>query len=89
VIGVGALGPNDGSGNVFIAEENGEATISGTNPGGMLSARGSIGACWLTDEFEVHVVGAYHIDGATSGRVPGPEGTWVEHFGFMFFQQEE
>jgi hypothetical protein len=46
--------------------------------------QGSIGACALTDEFEWHVVGAYHIDGQSHGPSLGPDGTAVEQFGFIF-----
>ncbi len=27
--------------------------------------------CWIADEYEVHIVGAYHMDGAAHGATPG------------------
>jgi hypothetical protein len=44
--------------------------------------RGEIGECALTDEFEYLVIGAYHMDGQTSGPGLGPAGTAVEQFAF-------
>ena len=82
--GVGALGSIDGSSNTFKASASGEGQITGIIPAGNLSVFGSIGQCILTDEFEVHFVGVYHIDGMTYGPMPGPDGTLIEHFGFIF-----
>ena len=82
--GVGALGANDGSSNTFVASASGEGQITRIVPAGNLSVFGSIGNCILTDEYEVHFVGVYHIDGLTYGPVPGPDGTLIEHFGFIF-----
>ena len=58
--------------------------MSAITEAGPLSAMGSIGACAPTDQFEWHVVGAYHIDGQSHGAVLGPDGTAVEQFGFIF-----
>jgi hypothetical protein len=84
MIGVGALGKTDGSENNFVADENGVAYISATNPGGALSTFGDIAPCWLTGEPMVQIAGVYHIDGQTHGPVIGPDGTYVGQFAFAF-----
>lgn len=88
VSGIGALGQDPlGNGNIFSADESGEADLIAVNPAGVLTATGGkIGGCWTADEFEVHVVGAYHIDGRAGGIGPGDPGTFVEQFGFQFHQ---
>ena len=83
LIAIGALGPNDGSGNVFHTSAAGEGELSAVTPAGPLSIMGSLGACAL-DEFEVHYVAAYHFDGQTWGRFPGPAGTFAEQAGVRF-----
>ncbi len=82
--GVGATGIGDGSDNAFVANGAGEASITVTSPGGDLSLVGTAGNCALTDHFEYHVVGLYHIDGRTYGGEKGPAGTFAEQFGFIF-----
>jgi len=82
--GLGAAGGAGGTQNVISASAGGEGSLTVTTSAGPLSAQGSIGACALTDEFEWHVVGAYHIDGQSHGPTPGPDGTAVEQFGFIF-----
>jgi hypothetical protein len=84
LIGLGALGSTSGTQSVFRASATGQGSITGTTAAGPLSMQGSIGACALTDEFEWHVVGAYHIDGQSHGPSLGPDGTAVEQFGFIF-----
>ena len=84
LIGLGSLGPNDGSANAFVADGGGEASISAITPGGPLSMLGAISSCALTGEFEFHLVAAYHIDGPTHGASLGPPGTAVEQLGFIF-----
>ena len=84
ITGIGAAGRGDGSDNTFIANPDGTAEITIVSPGGDLSMFGEIGNCGLTDQFEWHVVGAYHIDGKTYGPDLGPDGTVVEQFGFIF-----
>ncbi len=84
IIGIGAAGRGDGSDNTFVATAEGVAEITLVSPGGDLSMFGSIGNCALTDQFEWHIVGAYHIDGMTYGPDLGPDGTVVEQFGFAF-----
>src|SRR5262245_1411501 len=78
VIAAGPLGAQDGSQNGFLADKNGEATISAVLPAGMLNgpAPGPFDGC-LTDELEFHVHIAYHIDHMTHGNLPGPPFTWV------------
>lgn len=85
--GIGSLGSNDGSSNTFVASASGEGQITRIVPSGDLSVFGTLAPCILTDEFEVHFVGVYHIDGMTYGPVPGPDGTLIEHFGFIFKNQ--
>ena len=65
----------------------GEDVLSSVSPGQQLSMFGEIGHCGLTDEFEWHVVGTYHIDGKTYGPDLGPDGTVAEQFGFIFRNQ--
>lgn len=93
LVGVGALGANDGGDNAFRASAAGEGAVSAITPGGPLSAlapgattKYDIAACSLQDEFEVHYVGAYHLDGRTYGPVPGARTTFAEQFGFAFHQ---
>ena len=83
LIALGALGPNDGSANSFRASSSGEGELSAVTPGGNLSIFGAIAAC-ATDEFEVHYLAAYHIDGLTHGPTPGPDGTFAEDAGIIF-----
>ena len=84
LIGLGAIGARDGSRNVVRATPAGTAELTVTARPGDLSFFGTITDCWIADEFEVHIVGAYHIDGLTHGATPGPDGTFVEQFGFIF-----
>jgi hypothetical protein len=82
-IGVGPSGPSDGSRNTFRASAAGTASISTITPAGPLGVFGSIGRCALTDEFEWHVAGLYHMDGLSHGSDLGPIGTMAEQFAFM------
>jgi hypothetical protein len=84
MLGVGALGKSDGTENHFAADENGEADIAATTPGGNLSTFGTIANCWPADEPIVQVAGVYHIDGKTHGPVIGPDGTYAAQFAFVF-----
>ncbi len=84
LIGLGAIGSPAGTQNEFRASASGEGTVSAITPPGSLSALGSIGACAPRDQFEWHLVGAYHIDGQSHGPTLGPDGTAVEQFGFIF-----
>jgi hypothetical protein len=83
-IGVGPSGPSDGSRNTFTASASGQASISTITPQGPLGTFGQIGGCALTDEFEWHVAGLYHMDGLSHGSNLGPIGTMAEHFAFVF-----
>jgi hypothetical protein len=83
-IGEGALGAPDGSQNSFTATSTGTGSLSAIMPAGPLSEFGSVGNC-LSSEFEVHLVGAYHIDNLTHGGNPGADlSTWVPQFAFPF-----
>ena len=85
--GVGAAGAGDGSDNSFVASADGRAEIAMTSPGGPLSMLGTIEDCPLTDNFEWHVVGTYHLDGKTYGPDLGPDGTVAEQFAFVFLRE--
>ncbi len=89
LIGEGSLGPPDGRRNEFVASRRGRASLSVRQRAGELSEFGEVTDC-LFDEFEFHLVGAYHPDGQTYGPTPGPADApnmfcyFVEHFGFVF-----
>ena len=85
--GVGAAGIGDGSDNSLVASSEGKAEITITSPGGTLSMMGTMGNCPLTDNFEWHVVGSYHMDGKTYGPDLGPDGTVAEQFAFVFLRE--
>jgi hypothetical protein len=84
LIGLGALGPADGSANVMLTDASGEGAVSAIASAGPLSIFGSVPACAPTGLYEFHLVAAYHIDGQTHGSTPGPDGTYVEQLGFIF-----
>lgn len=86
---VGALGNSDPSDdtfeNSFTASESGEGQLSLIQQEGVLSANnGPIAACWLDTYPAVRLTLAYHIDGQTSGPVPGPTNTWVPQQVYIF-----
>ena len=91
LVGVGALGPDDGSENTFEASASGEGQISVIMPPGPLSDFGppfldqkyDVEGC-LLDEFEFHLVGVYHFDGMSYGPVPGYQHGGAEQFGIRF-----
>ncbi len=82
--GLGAAGTGNGSDNFFIASPDGKGAISISSPGGNLSLQGTMGSCPLSDNYELHIVGAYHIDSQTHGSMIGPDGTFAEQFAFIF-----
>jgi len=83
--GFGALGSEDGSsGNSFVADHDGEASLVATNTGGKLSGFGTIARCWLTGEPVVQVAGVYHIDNRTHGATAGPDGSYAAQFAWVF-----
>lgn len=69
LVGRGALGIPVR--NVFIASESGEGQITAIHSGGPLSEFGMVDDC-LLNEYEIHLAGAYHLDGQTHGATPGP-----------------
>jgi len=73
--------------NDFTASANGKGQISLIQPAGIGTFRpGPIPGCLLdAASFELHI--AYHLDGQTSGGVPGPPPTWVVQDRFIFPQQ--
>ncbi len=82
--GLGAAGKGDGSDNFFIASPDGKGQIILTSPGGNLSLQGDMGACPLTDNYELHIVATYHMDSQTYGPMIGPDGTFAEQIAFIF-----
>jgi len=66
------------------ASADGKGKITAITPASDLSMAGTIGGCVLTDEYEWHVAGAYHLDDKSHGPDLGPDGTAVEQFGFIF-----
>jgi len=81
LVGVGALGANDGSQNSFQASASGEGQLSVIMPATTLLAVPYDVTDCLMDEIEVHLVGVYHFDGKTYGPGPGfPHGA-AEQFG--------
>jgi hypothetical protein len=91
LVGVGALGANDGSQNSFQASASGEGEINVVMPPGVFSSGGppflnshyNLEGC-LLDEVEFHFVGVYHFDGKTYGPEPGFQNGGAEQFGVMF-----
>jgi hypothetical protein len=83
LIGVGALGPNDGSENTVVASANGEAELSVMHPAGPLSLFGEVGDC-LLDQVAFQLVGIYHLDGMSHAPVPGSPCDFVDAFAWTF-----
>jgi hypothetical protein len=72
--------------NVFSASATGQGQITLIQPAGIGTlAPGNIPQCLLDATFEIHI--AYHLNGQTSGGVPGPPTTWVVQERFLFPQQ--
>jgi hypothetical protein len=83
-VGVGSLGAPDGSENVFRAR-SGTGRLEVFHPNGDLSLFGSVDC--LLDEYEVHLVGLFHLDNETHGPAPEPSpgsGTVVPQVAFEF-----
>jgi hypothetical protein len=91
LVGAGALGDPDGSGNGFQASASGEAQLSVMVPTGLLSWSGpaflnhyyDVQGC-LLDEIAFHMLALYHFDGQEYGPVPGFEHGGAEQIGFIF-----
>jgi len=82
-IGTGVLGPNDGSKNTIVASASGEGYLSLTHPPGDLSVNGRVGKC-LLDGSLVWLVGTYHVDQKTWGKLPAPPCTQAAQFRWAF-----
>lgn len=67
-VGVGSLGAPDGSENVFRARGS-TGSLEVFHPDGDLSVFGSVEDC-LLNEYEVHLVGLFHLDNETHGPLP-------------------
>lgn len=87
VTGAGSLGSPDGGENIFRANNAGNAALTAKHPAGDLGIFGSVGNC-LLDEFEVHIVGDYHLDDTTHGPIPGKPGVHIEQFAAAFKEGE-
>ncbi len=92
-IGFGALGAIEGNknSNSFIADDEGNASISIIRAAGKLEVDGSVNPepdyegvpnC-LSEEFETHLALAYHLNNIAAG--PGAPPTWVVQGAFIFF----
>ncbi len=84
LLGGGAFGPFEEEQNAFVASRTGEANITVLQEGGETSFIPYEAAACLLNEFELHIVGDYHIDGETHGAVPGPKGSEAWQFAFVF-----
>jgi hypothetical protein len=84
-IAEGVPGGSNGLHSSFVAGSDGKAVYSEMVPKGQMSYFGSVTNC-LLDEYEVHIVGAYHLDGHTYGGELGPDGKAVEQFGFVYMK---
>lgn len=88
LVGDNPIGLNDGTQSEFRASPTGHGYVSAITPAGSMlrvpdaETRG-IKACAL-DEFDYHLLGAYHLDDQTHGEYVGPPGTAVTQFGFQF-----
>lgn len=82
-IAEGVPGGNEGKYSSFVAASDGTGMYSQIVPEGDMSFFGNVTDC-LLDEYEVHIVGAYHLDGQTYGGELGPDGKAVEQFGWVY-----
>lgn len=77
--------------NVFEARGS-HGELSANQPGGKLTLHPLLPTevkDWLLNEFEVHIVGDFHLDGRTyDNGGPGPAGHHIEHFGAVFKEGE-
>jgi hypothetical protein len=80
LVGIGALGLPDGSENSFQASASGDGEITVFVLPQVLSAMPYDLTGCLLDQVEFHLVGVYHSDGHTYGRVPG----YVHHAEVQF-----
>jgi len=90
LVGSAPLGDNDGGENVFRASASGKAQVAAIDEPAKFTGPGFIDPgtskqC-LLDHFEVHFIGALHLDNETHGPDPRPYG--VEHFGFIAIDGE-
>ncbi len=77
ISGMGALG--DGSSNILIASESGEAAIEVSVLSGFMTMFGSHPPCAIGNSPGLILVMNYHIDGKTYGDYPGPDSQDVAH----------
>jgi len=84
------LGANTGTQNEFRASPTGHGYVSAITPAGSMlrnppdyADTRPMEACAL-DEFDYHVLGAYHLDDRTHGEIVGPPETEVVQFGWQF-----
>jgi len=84
ILGVGALGGSGGLKNIVMADELGNALLTGDMGSGPLSNFGEITSCVLTSANGLAMILDYHIDGNTYGDTAGPDHTEVGHMIFLF-----
>src|SRR5699024_5636337 len=97
IVGVAPMGAPDGTESEFRASAEGTAQITEITPAGSMLQFPDVDEDWpdkrgikdcALNEYEYHVVGDYHYDDKTHGNIPGPAGTHVEQFGFVFKQND-
>lgn len=84
--GFAPLGKNDGSENVFRPSATGEAQITAIDrpapwPNGPAANTDRESEHCLLDEYELHIIGGYHLDGQNQGSQFRPNA--VEQFAFI------
>ncbi len=84
MLGLGALGGSGGLKNIVLADEMGNAVLTGDMGSGPLSNFGEIASCVLTSARGLAMIVDYHIDGNTYGDTAGPDHTEVGHMIFLF-----
>ena len=85
--GASPVGPTDGSQSRFTTDASGAGTLEADVPAGNSTFPPgtnlhAIGRC-LLDEYEVHIVSAYHMDGMTCGDQPCADAHIAEQVGFI------
>lgn len=90
MVGFQPLGANQGGENIVRMDGDGHGTLAASNKGGTLTGVPGFGdppegaeiAKNLTEEEEIHLVGAYHYDDQTWEINPGPY--HLNHFALVF-----
>lgn len=97
IVGVAPVGAPDGSESIFRASESGTGQLTAITPRGSVLQFPSLKADWPDRrgikecgliEYEFHVIVDYKYTGETFEQSPGPAGTHVEQFGFIFKRED-